>query len=378
MVFLRHAVYLGGYPSAGTPLDRLMLNGWIGVDLFFVLSGFLISRPFFGPRRQRWRPYLLRRALRILPAYWVALGLSAAGMFPLHPVAAAELPRRLVQHLLFLQDYTPADIVVAFWSLGVEEKFYLLVPLLIPLVVALRSSGLQYSALLGVLLVGPASRALTWFAGGAPADYDDFFTLFRSPFHVCIDGLFLGVLLAKLERARSERIRPGGARLSFYAGAVALLVLTAGTELLHDLGFAAVVLRPLLLAVIFAAMVGGAIFGGAPRLFARALPRALGRVSYSLYLVHVPLVPAALLLARQATGSAADRLPAFAVFLAVYAALTLAVTALLYLGVERPFLRLKSRLSGRAQAEAAAATEAAGLSLARPAPSQKRASSGLA
>lgn len=75
LVLLRHAAYLGGYQDSLPPvLGTFMLNGWVGVDLFFILSGFLISRPFFSGRPFAWKPYLTRRALRILPPYLFVLG----------------------------------------------------------------------------------------------------------------------------------------------------------------------------------------------------------------------------------------------------------------------------------------------------------------
>ena len=66
-----------------------------------------------------------------MPAYYAVLLIVAFGLVSFYPVPAENWGFRLAYHLLFLQDYLPADFNVVFWSLGVEEKFYLLAPFLV-------------------------------------------------------------------------------------------------------------------------------------------------------------------------------------------------------------------------------------------------------
>ena len=138
---LRPFISEDAYQSVATlgPVDLTpaLLNGWVGVDLFFVLSGFLIGR-------QVWRGsdgfarFWFKRATRILPAYWTCLAVVAIGL----TVGDAWPGRGLdfLAHVVMLQDYTGSVFVAAFWSLGTEEKFYLLAP---ALVVALRHEVLR-------------------------------------------------------------------------------------------------------------------------------------------------------------------------------------------------------------------------------------------
>ena len=132
LVLLRHAarpifdehgeiLRLGSWDIA-VPL----LNGWMGVDLFFVLSGFLIAHhlqshwptQFHVGYLQR---YWLKRVLRTFPAYYAVLILVGAGLLPFYrPTIEAS---DVFVHALFLQDYFGSTWVPAFWSLGVEEKF---------------------------------------------------------------------------------------------------------------------------------------------------------------------------------------------------------------------------------------------------------------
>ncbi len=116
------------FPLGSWDAIIIFLNGWAGVDLFFVLSGFLIA--YLLLRRwasdqtswsQRLRRYLSKRVLRIFPAYYATLLVVAFGLLPFYPVSEQQWGWRLTYHLLYLQDYFPPNFVVAFWSLGVAS-----------------------------------------------------------------------------------------------------------------------------------------------------------------------------------------------------------------------------------------------------------------
>lgn len=339
LVVMRHAAYLGGY-SDGFPLTLgvFMLNGWVGVDLFFVLSGFLISRPFFWGREFSWKPYLTRRALRIMPAYLFVLFLVLLGGVPLYSIGHDDLGWRVIYHLIFLQDYFPSDIVVAFWSLGVEEKFYLLVPVIVPLIIRMRNYQMQLVALVFIIFLGPLSRALTFIFFGEADNYPDFFDLYRSPFHACLDGLFFGVLLARIESANAKLLRRSVMKNIFWLGAFSLFLLMISHELLKNISVTEAILSPIAVSLIMALLVGAAVFGGAPGFFNLFVSRWLGRISYSIYLIHIPLIYPAAALEKSIGGG-------FFVFLLIYFSLVLLVSHLINVFIERPFSNLKERLA---------------------------------
>jgi peptidoglycan/LPS O-acetylase OafA/YrhL len=350
LVVLRHAVHNDVFGEAAVlpwPLQHVAWNGWIGVDLFFVLSGFLISLPFFrssvpgAADRPRWREYLLRRSLRILPAYWVVLLVTALGLVPLFTVDPANLPWRVAYHLVMLQDYLGHQIVPVFWSLGVEEKFYLLTPLVVPAIARLRSPRRQVLAIAGIAAIAPALRLLTWIAAGPPADYPTQFALFRSPFHACIDGLAWGGLLAWLHTALPGWAAVARARWATRAGCALLLGALLSPELPRTLP--TVVLWPLAVGAVMFLLVAGAVEGAPAGAWSWPPARWLGRVSYSVYLVHYPAIPGAVALARWASGDSGA--PPWPLFLAFYLALTALSAQLLHFAVERPFLALKDRLA---------------------------------
>jgi peptidoglycan/LPS O-acetylase OafA/YrhL len=130
MVVCAHANYLNDATRAPAAEWRHYL--WSGVNLFFVLSGYLISRPFVasllaGRPQPRARAYAIRRALRILPAYWLVL-LAVLLLTPPPGFRWSDL----LAHLLLVHDIVPGDaytIHSVAWTLGIEAMFYVTVPL---------------------------------------------------------------------------------------------------------------------------------------------------------------------------------------------------------------------------------------------------------
>jgi peptidoglycan/LPS O-acetylase OafA/YrhL len=352
--------FLNAWPGR-TPVDRLAIEGlglgWAGVDLFFVLSGFLITGILvdsLGARRWWWG-FLVRRALRIFPLYYLALalfGLLGPAVGLVDPWTFGRWGR---WYWSYLGNWAfPAREVIPalshFWSLGVEEQFYLAWPAVV-LLARGRRLGLVSAAL---VLAGPALRALVvdsgWPVGSA----------FRvTPGRV--DALAMGALLAVLLRST--------------AGRAAVARTWRPAALLGALGFAALGAplgfdmhaRPLeiwshsLLAVAFGGLLAGAVLAeGSASPLARALSarplRRLGRYAYGLYVWHY-FVHVGALAALRARPWGAALLATRAGYLA-YAAggvlASLAAAALSYRLVERPFLALKDRLAPRGTAAAPA------------------------
>jgi peptidoglycan/LPS O-acetylase OafA/YrhL len=146
---LVYHVWLYGAPNRMTVdlgwATKAFDNLRVGVTLFFVLSGFLLFRPFVasalrGKAGPSVRNYFANRALRIVPAYWVIL-LLVAILFQRQLLTA---PTRLLANLFLAQDYVPSTIgtgIVPAWSLAIEAVFYLCVPVLglVAIVLARRS-----------------------------------------------------------------------------------------------------------------------------------------------------------------------------------------------------------------------------------------------
>lgn len=140
MVMLTHAGFLAGVTNTGTFATFLARCDW-GVALFFVLSGFLLSRPWArAGNSPSLRRYARHRAARILPAYWICL-------LAVLLVSSASIPARVAaENAALLQVYTGNLLpdLAQTWSLCTEAAFYLVLPLLAPWVFR---SGLRTAAI---------------------------------------------------------------------------------------------------------------------------------------------------------------------------------------------------------------------------------------
>jgi peptidoglycan/LPS O-acetylase OafA/YrhL len=358
LVLARHAVRPFQNESPLLPLGSWdaaipLLNGWVGVDLFFVLSGFLIAGHLLRHRDRpgglALGPYLAKRALRIVPAYFAVLLIVAAGLVPLYAFSQDALGLRVAYHALFLQDYLPSTIVVTFWSLGVEEKFYLLAPLILAAVLSWRRPAAQIALVAALILVGPAARLASAFAHPEIDAYVPFFYTFRTPFHACIDALMIGVLGALLHHHREHfawQRHPVLIRAVLWSALAALAWLLLAQPLLAEFGWFEKVLQPLLIALGAGGVLCGIVLGERPVPVLRGLTLlVLARLSYSLYLVHLPLIPGLLWLVDGPLGLAGAATGIrLAAFVPLFATASLLAAAVLHYVVEKPFLLLKDRL----------------------------------
>lgn len=174
----------------------LIRGGWIGVDIFFVLSGFLISALLFREYKTTGSinvpRFLIRRGLKIYPAYWCLLLPTIAFCFLNSRYAGVELPtRKMIGELLFMQNYL-GSLWVHTWSLAIEEHFY------IGFVVLLSVVGYFYRGLEWVprlctftFVLCLALRLLVWQSTNG-FNFDAQWT----PTHLRIDSLMAGVLLS--------------------------------------------------------------------------------------------------------------------------------------------------------------------------------------
>jgi peptidoglycan/LPS O-acetylase OafA/YrhL len=339
---------LGTYDLA-TPL----INGWMGVDLFFVLSGFLITQHILKRRTDgRLTPgglrlYLTKRILRIVPAYYAFVFIVAAGWIPFYPVSQSHLPGRVAYHLLFLQDYLPSNLVVTFWSLGVEEKFYLTIPLVLALTISLKRLRQQYFAL-GLLACVPlCCRLLTMIRWPNVSEYEMYFPLFRSPFHVTADGLLLGSLCALLVRDRAHHQWMRNSRVIwalFYASTTLFAALLLRAPLLDLIDLFDKTLLPCLLALSFAGILISLVLLGqnGPALFRSSLMNFFAKISYSLYLVHLVFIPGVMIvMGHWKAWNHFSPGTQFMCFLLPYCAISIVGALILHYSVEKPFLRIK-------------------------------------
>ncbi len=337
------------YPYSEGPawFAALAQYGWAGVDLFFVLSGFLIGRQLLAPLARGealdLRGFYLRRFLRILPSYWVVVA-----VYLLLPSLRekARMPPGW-KFLTFTQNLgLEASAFSHAWSLCVEEHFYLLLPLLVLALGRVRRARWVVAALGAVLVFGLVVRGgLWWHVLRAPGPEAPVWRLYREfiyyPTWGRLDGLLAGVALALLQVFRPSRWERWRARPLVPALVGTLSLIAAGVlsewslSLPYCLG-----LFPLV-SLGFAGWVLAATSETASRLCAR-LPGAhtLAVLSFTVYLTHKMVVHAI----HQALGPRGYG-PFSGVTVLACAVAVPAVAWCLHRLVERPFLALRERLT---------------------------------
>ena len=331
---------------------RLIAYGWMGVDLFFVLSGYLIGwqllRPWALGTPPAWRPwwtqFMLRRALRILPAYGTVLAL-----YVLLPASReAELMRPLWQFLTFTINVLPgAPEARAFshaWSLCVEEHFYVLLPPVAWWLARRPAAGKTVAVALGVLLGCMLLRAWLWRQELAPlqgqgAYVGRFIALIYMPSPVRLDGLLMGVMLAVVRGFRPAWWAALMARGTLLLGA-GMAGLALAMWLLRGVpDFAGIVFGYPLLSCSLACVLAGCLseqsWPGRWRVPGAA---ALATLAFSLYLTHKQVYHALDAYLGDALGGSP------VLVFCLYNGAALLAAAALYWLVERPGLRLRTRL----------------------------------
>ena len=363
LVLLRHSIrpFLSDVSPEATiddiiwiPVKNLMANGWVGVDLFFLLSGFLIAQPFLKSSGSSIKKFYLNRVLRIFPAYFTVLALVIAGAFPYYVMAAETSAKAIISHIFFMQDYTGSQINIVFWSLGVELKFYLLAPFVLILTgryVQSRQWLKAYAPIITIILLAPLLRLFIYTSYGGVQDYYEFFRVMRSPFHVNLDGLFFGVLLALLFKQIQPHIGTSSKTgkkwvqflfVSLCCGTVYFLM---SHEFHAEITFFDAVFQTFILSMLF---FGVALLGLCclDTYTAGPVSRWGAKLSYSTYLVHWPLVPSCLFLpAIFGIGSVYHSLDSALFFMVGLWTTSLILAFMIYTLIETPFLRFKSKKS---------------------------------
>ncbi len=320
-----------GWKGAPVPgwMEVWERGGWIGVDLFFVLSGFLVAGLLFREYRRfgeiHYGHFLARRGFKIYPAFYFMF--AAVLLFAAHlgkpfvgwPVVLSEM--------LFVQNYGPA-LFPHTWSLAVEEHFYLLLPLLLLAVRGEKSA--PFAKLPGVFLI---IALLALAARVATAELLPFrLKTHLFPTHLRLDSLLFGVLLSWATHFAPEALERVWERFRWpLALAAAALVAPAfcleigSGWYLHTVG-----------------LTGFYLASGVLLMFALRWKNAwrplafIGAYSYSIYLWHIPV--------RFFGLGWLPRNSAPLTRAAAYLALSLLAGIAAAWLVERPFLALRDRL----------------------------------
>lgn len=300
------AAFVGALDKGILSLARI---SWTGVDLFFVLSGFLITGILFDAKGKDhyFRNFYARRTVRIFPLYYVCLLLFLV-IFPLMPAwfnftASGEqrwghLYSAQPWYWFYLSNYsqfwteqhnlTSDHIIHVSWSLAIEEQFYICWPLVCFL--CTRRTLLKVCA--GMFFGSMLLRTVLWWRGY------DWLAMGYTPCRV--DGLAVGAAIALVARGRSgiaSLIKPAK-----IVGPIAALAIAVMIGAVYALGYRRgmsrspgyIVIGTALFALMYGSMLvlAAAALKGTltARFFSHPLLRTYGKYSYAVYLLHMPII----------------------------------------------------------------------------------------
>jgi len=343
-------------PEVHGELAAMSTRLFFGMDLFFVLSGFLIGAILIYSLDQHGKQnvprFYLRRMFRTFPPYYVVLTILSLTQ-TLSPQEVHNLPYEYA----YLTNFTKLasdDLVMGWgWSLSLEEQFYLTVPLLFFVLHRLPSNRARILLLIGLWSLGFIIRFAIW---GSRSDWSnsDFMhaTYFRT--YTRFDTIVAGILLAFVEIRYGEAI---GRWLvhPFHRALLALPALACLWLLLSPSLFGdenALLTRVFLWGSVTSVMYFAAILlllhsdGAFVRFLSARVFRWLATLGYGVYLVHVPVLESLMPLA---TALGARGISAQLIWFAALVATMLGALCLAYvmhLLIEKPALRIRQKLAG--------------------------------
>ena len=341
LVYLSHAgpeyIHLGGQggPWVNSPLIH---SAWVGVDLFFVLSGFLIGKQLWAELEKHKRidfwNFIWKRGLRIWPLYFFFLT-------AIYLLLGVYRPAEIWPEVVFLSNYLGQSVIRGSWSLATEEQFYILFPLTLMFFSRFASGHRFWMAFLIVgLIAAPVWRLATiWYFQIPAGDTTKLINYLYYPFHTHYDTILMGVALAKIYQFCDTKEPQMQRKMFALLGGLVILCfgLRAVDKVLFNYSF-------------LAALFGFFLWYGlhrkdwVTRLLSLRPLYLVSRLSFGIYLVHYAVLRTAnfdSLLFSWLGGA-----PHFVTYVVVTFAVCVLITMASFVLVEAPFLKNRSRIIG--------------------------------
>ena len=347
-------VVLFHYRQFGHPdwVNKVGDFGWTGVDLFFVLSGFLISGQLFATIAKggaiSMKEFFTKRFFRIIPPYLVMICLYVSFPFLREREHMAALWRYLTFTTNFGLDVSQTGTFTHSWSLCVEEQFYLVLPLCILLFNYLKSGKKSAYLILALFLAGFAIRYLNWQIWMQPnLNSDNFGALFNKfiyyPTYNRLDALLAGVSVAGIYTFYPEIKDRISKQSNLIMLTGILLLIPAYFICTPQPTFSTTVWGYPLIAISYGLIVAAVVCPGNILYNVKSwLTSQIATLSYGIYLTHKLVIHLTQNLLEKA---GADRNSTLVMFCCILSCITGAVV-LRYL-VEKPSLRLRDKILSR-------------------------------
>jgi peptidoglycan/LPS O-acetylase OafA/YrhL len=323
--------------------------GWMGVDLFFVLSGFLITDLLLKTRDQKlyFRNFYIRRVLRIFPLYYLVLFL----FFTLSPILFKEKGADSVfsyyqsnstwfwtyfqNWLLVKKGPPPVPFLAHFWSLAIEEQFYLFWPIMIFFI---RKSAMIKKLIIGLIALAIATRLAVW------ATYPHEVEKFYCSTFTRMDSLLMGSLLAvHLREGKEIPLKLIKIIFVSFAALIILSLSIFGNVRQDNLFFPTLgytLAAAFFTSVVYLVLRNEALVKG--WVHHLNVLRFAGKISYGMYVFHIPIyLVLCNLLSRVLTGSSQWLIGGPLLVSGLSVLLTIVASTISFYAVERPILTLK-------------------------------------
>jgi len=346
-VLLRHIVHYWPTTIDNKYILSVAYNGWLGVDLFFVLSGFLI----FFHLLEKWpknkiksyiKIYFIKRGLRILPLYFFIILLIYFEMIPFYQTSLEINEQTIANHFLFIHEYFYSPILVTLWSLATEEKFYLFAPILIYLLK--QTNNLVLISIVIVFIVFISINNFEKINLLGDISYPQYFWGNRAPFQIAVRGLLLGGVTAIgynkfRERVLNERVL----NYIFYSTFSLILMIFLYMPYLEFGLFMLADIMILLFSLACCMLVFCGLFlqNKITSILSHKTLRVIAILSYALYITHVTVIPWSIHFTNQfkLVGY-----PYVILLIFTYLTISFLFSLILHYFVEKPFLIFKSKL----------------------------------
>lgn len=337
-------------------IHNIFYNGWFGVDLFFVLSGFLIAsqllkRPL---TRTSLRNFMCKRFFRIAPAYYISVFATlmylhiypTIGEKPLsNMIEIWGLP--LMSHIIFLHDYIGRFpwIDGIFWSIPIEIKFYMILPLLVYFLSHIKNNTHKIAIISVAYIIYLSVRTFYIYTqyGVEDVEYLDYFFQIKTPFHMALDGLTIGVLCAFiLQRDFIKGVKSNTKLLDslFYAGFTLFAILALTPHFIND---AATLFERTIMTSLFSLSFGIILLClikgcSATPFFSNNILSFIARISYSLYLTHTYALSLQSVTIEKLGNYIASPTTCWLVSMPIFFGCAIITATILYMTVEKPII----------------------------------------
>lgn len=320
-----------------------MQGGFVGVDIFFVLSGFLITSLLVQDYRRTFRiglkNFYFRRALRLLPALFALMLFCVLFVLILQPDKVSNTLKGVLYTMFYVANWAQSPPMEAgigplshAWSLSVEEQFYIVWPLILLGLLRIKSKGVVLAILISLISVSVAINIWLW-QSQVPFLRMYFGSDTRS--HELLIGCVAALLMSWGVFQNAQHLRGAfhaAAIFSFVGIVLSLFLIRHNTAFVYNGGFALISIGTAILILdmlLFPSMLSRG-FEFAPLVW-------IGKISYGLYLWHYPIFEATRRLLE-------GRVPPLVYQITGVVTTVVVATASFYL-LEKPFLKLRRRFS---------------------------------